>query len=36
MLAAGVKFREEPRSEAYGTVAVFDDLYGNVGISSNP
>ena len=29
MLAAGVKFREEPRHEAYGTVAVFEDLYGN-------
>ncbi len=29
MLAAGVKFREVPRHEAYGTVAVFDDLYGN-------
>ncbi len=29
MLAAGVKFREAPRSEPYGTVAVFDDLYGN-------
>jgi catechol 2,3-dioxygenase-like lactoylglutathione lyase family enzyme len=25
----GVHFREEPRHEAYGTVAVFDDLYGN-------
>jgi lactoylglutathione lyase len=24
-----VKFREEPREEAYGTVAVFEDLYGN-------
>ena len=29
MLAAGVRFREEPRHEPYGTVAVFDDLYGN-------
>lgn len=29
MLAAGVRFREAPRHEAYGTVAVFDDLYGN-------
>jgi catechol 2,3-dioxygenase-like lactoylglutathione lyase family enzyme len=27
--AAGVKFREPPRYEAYGTVAVFEDLYGN-------
>ncbi len=25
----GVKFREGPREEAYGTVAVFEDLYGN-------
>jgi catechol 2,3-dioxygenase-like lactoylglutathione lyase family enzyme len=29
MLAAGVIFREAPRQEAYGTVAVFEDLYGN-------
>lgn len=29
MLAAGVTFRERPRHEAYGTVAVFEDLYGN-------
>jgi catechol 2,3-dioxygenase-like lactoylglutathione lyase family enzyme len=27
--ARGVKFRETPRAEAYGTVAVFEDLYGN-------
>jgi hypothetical protein len=27
-LAAGVKFREDPRHEPYGTVAVFEDLYG--------
>ncbi len=27
--AAGVRFREEPRAEAYGKVAVFEDLYGN-------
>ena len=26
---AGVRFVEEPREEAYGTVAVFLDLYGN-------
>jgi len=26
---AGVKFVREPRDEAYGTVAVFEDLYGN-------
>jgi catechol 2,3-dioxygenase-like lactoylglutathione lyase family enzyme len=25
----GVRFVEEPRREAYGTVAVFEDLYGN-------
>jgi catechol 2,3-dioxygenase-like lactoylglutathione lyase family enzyme len=30
MLAKGVVFKEEPRHEAYGTVAVFADLYGNV------
>lgn len=29
MVAAGVLFREAPRHEPYGTVAVFDDLYGN-------
>lgn len=27
-LDAGVVFREAPRYEAYGTVAVFEDLYG--------
>lgn len=27
--ARGVRFLEEPRHEAYGTVAVFQDLYGN-------
>jgi catechol 2,3-dioxygenase-like lactoylglutathione lyase family enzyme len=27
--ARGVAFREVPREEAYGTVAVFEDLYGN-------
>jgi catechol 2,3-dioxygenase-like lactoylglutathione lyase family enzyme len=27
--ACGVQFTEEPRQEAYGTVAVFLDLYGN-------
>ncbi len=26
----GVKFREEPRDESYGIVAVFEDLYGNL------
>jgi catechol 2,3-dioxygenase-like lactoylglutathione lyase family enzyme len=30
MLAKGVSFKEEPRREAYGTVAVFADLYGNL------
>lgn len=29
MLARGVCFIEEPRHEAYGTVAVFIDPYGN-------
>lgn len=29
MRAAGVKFLEPPRREPYGTVAVFEDLYGN-------
>jgi catechol 2,3-dioxygenase-like lactoylglutathione lyase family enzyme len=29
MLARGVRFIEEPRYEPYGTVAVFEDLYGN-------
>lgn len=27
--ARGVKFCEAPREESYGTVAVFEDLYGN-------
>jgi uncharacterized glyoxalase superfamily protein PhnB len=29
MEAAGVTFVEPPRLEAYGKVAVFEDLYGN-------
>lgn len=29
MKAKGVRFREEPRQESYGTVVVFEDLYGN-------
>ncbi|MBW3559816.1 MAG: VOC family protein [Proteobacteria bacterium] len=29
MLAAGVHFEEPPRTEPYGVVAVFHDLYGN-------
>jgi len=40
MRAKGVSFRGEPRSETYGTVAVFEDLYGNLwdllGPSRNP
>lgn len=30
MLEKGVVFREEPRFEDYGAVAVFADLYGNL------
>ncbi|MSQ98157.1 MAG: VOC family protein [Xanthomonadales bacterium] len=30
MLSKGVKFSGAPRNEAYGTVAVFEDLYGNL------
>lgn len=29
MISRGVKFLEEPRIEPYGTVAIFQDLYGN-------
>jgi catechol 2,3-dioxygenase-like lactoylglutathione lyase family enzyme len=29
MTARGVRFVEAPRNEPYGTVAVFEDLYGN-------
>ena len=29
MRSGGVRFLEEPRAESYGTVAVFEDLYGN-------
>ena len=28
-VARGVQFVEAPRQEKYGTVAVFEDLYGN-------
>jgi catechol 2,3-dioxygenase-like lactoylglutathione lyase family enzyme len=28
--AKGVKFVREPKAEPYGTVAVFEDLYGNL------
>ena len=30
MLSAGIKFVREPKTESYGTVAVFEDLYGNL------
>jgi catechol 2,3-dioxygenase-like lactoylglutathione lyase family enzyme len=30
MLAAGIKFVREPKEATYGTVAVFEDLYGNL------
>ena len=30
MVAAGIEFVREPKREAYGTVAVFADLYGNL------
>lgn len=30
MLAAGIKFVREPKEAPYGTVAVFEDLYGNL------
>jgi catechol 2,3-dioxygenase-like lactoylglutathione lyase family enzyme len=29
MLARGIHFVREPKQESYGTVAVFEDLYGN-------
>jgi catechol 2,3-dioxygenase-like lactoylglutathione lyase family enzyme len=29
MIARGVRFCREPKEEPYGTVAVFEDLYGN-------
>jgi len=29
MTASGVRFVSDPREESYGTVAVFEDLYGN-------
>lgn len=28
--ASGIRFVREPKKEAYGTVAVFEDLYGNL------
>lgn len=30
MVSRGIKFVREPKQEAYGTVAVFEDLYGNL------
>lgn len=30
MKSKGVRFTEEPRTEVYGTVVVFEDLYGNL------
>ena len=30
MLSMGIKFVREPKTESYGTVAVFEDLYGNL------
>ncbi len=30
MRAAGIRFVREPKNAAYGTVAVFEDLYGNL------
>ena len=30
MLSSGIQFVREPKTEPYGTVAVFEDLYGNL------
>lgn len=30
MVAKGIRFVREPKTESYGTVAVFEDLYGNL------
>ena len=30
MLSVGIRFVREPNTEPYGTVAVFEDLYGNL------
>lgn len=30
MISLGIKFKREPKDESYGTVAVFEDLYGNL------
>jgi len=30
MISEGIMFVREPKVESYGTVAVFEDLYGNL------
>ena len=30
MVSLGIRFVKEPKTESYGTVAVFEDLYGNL------
>jgi hypothetical protein len=30
MVSLGIKFVRPPKTEAYGLVAVFEDLYGNL------
>jgi uncharacterized glyoxalase superfamily protein PhnB len=30
MVSKGIKFVREPKTQDYGTVAVFEDLYGNL------
>jgi catechol 2,3-dioxygenase-like lactoylglutathione lyase family enzyme len=30
MISKGIKFMREPKKQAYGMVAVFEDLYGNL------
>lgn len=30
MLSVGIQFAREPKTESYGTIAVFEDLYGNL------
>lgn len=30
MIGKGIKFTRDPKKEVYGTVAVFEDLYGNL------
>ena len=30
MVSGGIRFIREPKQESYGTVAVFEDLYGNL------